>query len=322
MSDQYIKAAQPIEAERPAYQSAPVCIDTTAAIPASVKISPFCVIQAHVTLGDQVTLGVGCVIEEGAVIGAGTSLGHHVTVAAGAILGEGCQIAAHVSIGSAACIGAQTRIGEHAAIYPRAVLGEEGFIGSSASVGRFPKAAATSTVKAQTDLPPLKMGKGYTIGCSAVLYAGTTYGEQAFLGDGALVRERCTIGKNVVIGSGAAVENDTRIGDYTKIQTGSYITAYMELEERVFIAPMVTTTNDNYMGRTEKRFKAIKGPTICRGARIGGGSILLPGIRVAPETFVAAGALVTKDTGAKRMVKGFPAKELREVPEEELLQEE
>ncbi len=273
-------------------------------------------------MGDQVTLGVGCVIEEGAVIGAGTSLGHHVTVAAGAIVGEGCQIAAHVSIGSEARIGAGTRIGEHAAIYPRAVLGEEGFIGSSASVGRFPKAAATSTVKAQADLSPLKMGNGYTIGCSAVLYAGTTYGEQAFLGDGALVREGCAIGKNVVIGSGAAVENDTRIGDYTKIQTGSYITAYMELEERVFIAPMVTTTNDNYMGRTEKRFKFIKGPTICRGARIGGGSILLPGIRVAPETFVAAGALVTKDTEAKRVIKGFPAKDLREVSEEELLPEE
>ena len=299
-----------------------VCIHPTVKVPASVTMAPFCVVQVNVTLGENITFGVGCVIEEGAIIGAGSTLGHYVTISAGATVGEGCQLGAHTSIGAHAHIGARTRIGEHTSVYPQTELGAEGFIGSNASIGRFPKAAATSTVKAQADLPPLKMGNGYTIGCSTVLYAGTTYGDQVFLGDGALVRERCTIGKNVVIGSGVAVENDTRIGDYTKIQTGSYITAYMEIEERVFIAPMVTTTNDNYMGRTEKRFKSIKGATIRRGARVGGGSILLPGIEVAPETFVAAGALVTKDTTERHVVKGFPAKDLREVPEEELLPEE
>jgi UDP-3-O-[3-hydroxymyristoyl] glucosamine N-acyltransferase len=294
-------------------------IAPTAVVPESVTLAPFCVIGENVILGENVTLGIGSVIEDGAKIGAGTTLSHYVTVSAGSFVGEECQLSAHASIGSNAKIGSRTRIGEHTSVYPKAELGEDGFIGSSSSIGRFPKAAATSTVKAQVDLPPIKMGNGYTIGCSVVLYAGTTYGDKVFLGDGALVRERCTIGQNVVIGSGAAVENDTRIGEYTKIQTGSYITAYMEIEERVFIAPMVTTTNDNYMGRTEKRFKSIKGATICRGARIGGASILLPGVRVAPETFVAAGALVTKDTTPSRVIKGFPAKDLRAVPEEELL---
>lgn len=297
-------------------------ISPTAVIPASVTLAPFCVIGENVTLGEKVVLGIGCVIERGATIGAGTVLGHHVTVAEGASLGEECQVSGHVSIGTGAKIGNRTRIGEHTSVYPGAELGEDGFIGSSSSIGRFPKAAATSTVKAQADLPPLKMGNGFTIGCSAVLYAGTSYGDKVFIGDGALVRERCAIGQNVVVGSGVAVENDTRIGAYTKIQTGSYITAYMEIEERVFIAPMVTTTNDNYMGRTEKRFKYIKGASIGRGARVGGASILLPGVRIAPETFIAAGALVTKDTTEKRVVKGFPAKDLRAVPEEELLPEE
>lgn len=296
-------------------------ISATAIVPESVTLSPFCVIGENVTLGENVVLGIGCVLEEGAVLGSGSVLGHYVTVSEGASLGEECQLSSHASIGAGAKVGNRTRIGEHTSVYPKAELGDDGFIGSSSSIGRFPKAAATSTVKAQADLPPLKMGNGYTIGCSAVLYAGTTYGDKVFLGDGALVRERCTIGQNVVIGSGAAVENDTRIGEFTKIQTGSYITAYMELEERVFIAPMVTTTNDNYMGRTEKRFKAIKGASIGRGARVGGASILLPGVRIAPETFIAAGALVTKDTTEKRVVKGFPAKDLRAVPDDELLPE-
>lgn len=276
-------------------------IAPTATVPSSVTFGPFCVFGENVMLGENVVLGVGCVLGDGARVGDGSVLGNY------------------VSIGARAEIGARTRIGDHTTIYPLVELGEDGFIGSNSSIGRLPKAAATSTVKAQADLPPLQMGNGFTVGCSAVLYAGTSYAEAAFIGDGAVVRERCSIGQNVVIGSGVAVENNTTIGSFTKIQTGSYITAYMEIEERVFIAPMVTTTNDNYMGRTEKRFKSIKGATIQRGARIGGGAILLPGINVAPETFVAAGALITKDTTEKRVLKGFPAKDLREVPEEELL---
>ena len=46
----------------------------------------------------------------------------------------------------------------------------------------------------------------------------------------------------------------------TKIQADAYITAYSTLEEHVFIAPCVVTTNDNWMGRTEKRLREHQGP--------------------------------------------------------------
>ena len=55
-----------------------------------------------------------------------------------------------------------------------------------------------------------------------------------------------------MIGRGSLVENDTTIGAMTKIQAEAYITAYSTLEEHVFIAPCVVTTNDNFMGRTER----------------------------------------------------------------------
>ena len=95
------------------------------------------------------------------------------------------------------------------------------------------------------------------------------------------MRERCTLGEKVVVGRGSVVENDTVIGDFTKIQTNVYITAYMTIEERCFIAPCVQTTNDNFMGRTEKRHELIKGATIRRGARVGGGVVLCPASRSA-----------------------------------------
>lgn len=280
---------------------APSVLIKKANLPDEVTIGPFCVLGENVKIGEGSVLGIGCVIGDGVSIGAGCKLGNYVTLEAGAIIGE------------------NVRIEDHTTVYGGVAIGENTYIGSNSTIGRLPRPAAASTVKIQPNLDRLRLGKGCTVGCSTVLYGGTSFGDQSFVGDGAVVRERCTIGQSVVIGSQVTVENDTSIGSYTKIQTGAYITAYMEIEERVFIAPMVTTTNDNFMGRTEKRFKYIKGATIGRGARVGGGSILLPEIKIAPETFIAAGALVTKDTPAAQVVKGFPARPSKKVPEEELL---
>jgi acetyltransferase-like isoleucine patch superfamily enzyme len=133
------------------------------------------------------------------------------------------------------------------------------------------------------------------------------------------VRERCEVGDDAVIGRGALVENDTTIGALTKIQAEAYITAYSTLEEEVFIAPCVITTNDNFMGRTEKRHALRKGPTIRRGARIGGGAVLLPGIEIGEDAFVGAGAVVLRDVPARAVVVGNPARQIREVPDDELL---
>ena len=97
------------------------------------------------------------------------------------------------------------------------------------------------------------------------------------------------------------------------------MTAYSTLEEDVFVAPCVVTTNDNFMGRTEKRLALLKGPTIRRGARVGGGAILCPGVEVGEEAFVGAGAVVTKDVPPRKVVVGSPARVIRDVPDDELL---
>jgi acetyltransferase-like isoleucine patch superfamily enzyme len=73
------------------------------------------------------------------------------------------------------------------------------------------------------------------------------------------------------------------------------------------------------MGRTEGRFGSIKGPTIRRGARVGGACVILPGVEIGEEAFIAAGALVTKDVPAGKLVAGLPARVWRDVPPEELL---
>jgi len=209
-------------------------------------------------------------------------------------------------------------VADTAVVYPGTVLGDGVVIGDHAVVGKQPALSPRSTAK-QERLPPLVIGAGTIVSAGAVVFAGTTIGANCIVGDQSCVRERCELGDDVVVGRGSLVENDTTIGARTKIQADAYVTAYSTLEEDVFIAPCVVTTNDNFMGRTEKRHALRKGPTIRRGARVGGGAVLLPGIEVGEEGFVGAGAVVIRDVPPRTVVVGNPARAIREVPTEELL---
>jgi acetyltransferase-like isoleucine patch superfamily enzyme len=213
---------------------------------------------------------------------------------------------------------AVSEVAATAVVYPGTVIGEGCRILDYAVVGKQPTLSARSTA-GREELPPSELGAGTILSTGAVVFAGTKVGANAIIGDQACVRERCTIGEDVVIGRGSLVENDTAVGDRTKIQADAYVTAYSTLEEDVFIAPCVVTTNDNFMGRTEKRHELRKGPTIRRGARIGGGAVLLPGIEIGEEAFVGAGAVVIRDVPPRALVVGNPARQIREVPDEELL---
>jgi acetyltransferase-like isoleucine patch superfamily enzyme len=223
--------------------------------------------------------------------------------------------------GDSVRIGADVTFGANVVVYDDTVIGDGCFIQDNVVLGKVPSLSPTSTAK-RGELPGLVLGAGCVISTGAVVYRGTTLGAGCILGDYAGVRERCRLGERVVVGRSSVVENDTTIGDGTKIQTNVYITAYMTIEDRCFIAPCVQTTNDNFMGRTEKRHKLIKGATIRRGARVGGGAVLCPGIEIGEEAFIAAGAVVTKDAPAGKVLMGVPARVVRDVYEDELLENE
>lgn len=241
------------------------------------------------------------IIHDSVVQGKNVSIGHFTVIEEGVVLGD------HVTIGNHVTICAGTVIESNVTIYDQSVI------------GRWPKPAKSSTVKVESDLLSLEVGEGTTIGANTVLYRGSRLGKEVMIGDLASVREKCEIGDRVVIGRGVALENGVSIGSYTKIQTNSYITAYTTVEEQVFIAPTVTTTNDNFMGRTKERFQYVKGPHIKKGARVGGASVLLPGVTIDEESFIGAGALVHRDTEKSKVYVGVPAKPIREVPAREKL---
>ena len=229
------------------------------------------------------------------------------------------QLGHGLLIGDGVTIGKDVVFGANVVVYDDTVIGDGCFIQDNVVLGKVPSLSPTSTAR-RGELPALVLGAGCVISTGAVVYRGTTLGRGCILGDYAGVRERCTLGEKVVVGRSSVVENDTTIGDGTKIQTNVYITAYMTIEDRCFISPCVQTTNDNFMGRTEKRHKLIKGATIRRGARIGGGVVLCPAIEIGEEAFIAAGAVVTKDAPARKVLMGVPARVVRDVYEDELLE--
>ena len=229
------------------------------------------------------------------------------------------ELGLNLLLGSGVTMGAGVVLGANVVIHDDTEIGEGCFIQDGAVLGKVPSLSPSSTAK-RGELPPLRLGAGCVVSSGAIVYRGVAMGPGCVIGDLASVRERSVLGERVVVGRGTCVENDTAIGDFTKIQSNAYITAYMTIEDHVFVAPCVQTTNDNFMGRTERRHELIKGATIRRGARVGGGVVLCPGIEVGEEAFIAAGAVVTRDAPARKVLMGVPARVVRDVPADELLE--
>ncbi len=230
------------------------------------------------------------------------------------------QMGRNVFVGEDVEIASSVKIGHNVVIYDHVKIGKGSIIGDNTVLGKIPFKASASKTTDIHDLPILIIGEYVTIGANCIIYRGAMLSKYTFIGDLASVREDVEIGEYTIIGRGVAVENKTKIGKYVKIETNAYITAISIIEDYCFIAPEVSFSNDNYLGRTEERLKHFKGPTLRKGARIGVNATILPGIMIGEDAVVAAGAIVTKDVPPKVIVAGAPARYFRDVPEEQLLE--
>ena len=208
-------------------------------------------------------------------------------------------------------------IGGNVVIHEGTVIGGEARIQDGAVIGK-PVALGPRSSASRDVPPPAELGSGVTVGAGAVVVAGAQIGDGAVVADQSHIRERSRVGEGSVVGRGTAVDNDVSIGARVRIQTNCYITAFSTIEDDVFVAPGVTLTNDDTMGRHGSDHK-LRGATLRRACRVGGGVVLVPGVEVGEESFVAAGAVVVRDVPARAVVMGVPARHVREVSDEDLL---
>jgi acetyltransferase-like isoleucine patch superfamily enzyme len=241
-------------------------------------------------------------IHPSATIGEGTTHGEFCVIGANVQIGKGCKLGNFIVIHEGTVIGDNVRIDDHA------------------TLGKLPMKAANSATTKEQELPALQVGELCIVGTGVVLYRGAVVDAKVLMADLCTVRENVTVGRGTIVGRGVTIENFCSVGRYCKLESESYLCAYSTLEDRVFIAPGVVTSNDNFVGRTQERFKHFKGVTVKKGGRIGAGSVTLPGVVIGEDALVAAGSTVTKNVDPRTLVMGKPARPVRPVPVEQLLE--
>jgi acetyltransferase-like isoleucine patch superfamily enzyme len=143
----------------------------------------------------------------------------------------------------------------------------------------------------------------------ATLGAGTQIWHQAQVREGAVIGEHCILGK------GAYVDKGVHIGDRCKLQNGAFVFHGFNLEDGVFLGPGALLLNDKHprainpdgTPRGDADWVASEG-LVEYGASVGGGAVILPGVRIGRMAMIGSGAVVTRDVPARGIVVGNPAR--------------
>jgi UDP-2-acetamido-3-amino-2,3-dideoxy-glucuronate N-acetyltransferase len=226
--------------------------------------------------------------------------------------------AANLVLSATAQVGRDVTFGANVVVHDDVVIGDGVVIQDGVVLGKRPqlrRAAGAAPPIAE----PLRIGDGSAICAQAIVFAGATVGEDVIVGDQSYVRERARIGRGSLIGRGVVVDNDVVVGERVSIQSNVYLTAFSLVEDDVFLGPCAMTTNDDTMGR-HGGDHALVGATLRRACRVGGGAVLTPGTEVGEEAFVAAGAVVTADVPPRAVVMGVPARVVRRVADDDVLE--
>src|SRR5262249_23677004 len=122
--------------------------------------------------------------------------------------------------------------------------------------------------------------------------------------DGAKIGAGCNIGQNVVISPGVTIGNNVKIQNNVSVYTG------VELEDDVFCGPSMVFTNVINPRSHINRKHEYRRTLVKRGASIGANATVVCGVTLGRYSFVAAGAVVTRDVPDYALVMGVPAEHM------------
>ena len=163
-----------------------------------------------------------------------------------------------------------------------------------------------------------KIGKNVRIDHFVVIEHNVAIGDNTWIGGWTHIRPDTKIGHDSEIRDQCYVSgHGVVIGNNTKICQKSSVAAGMKIGNKCFITNIfAANTKDIEHHRTIPRSKYI-GPVIEDNVRIGINVTILPGVRIAKDSYIGAGAVVVKDTEPYGVYVGNPAKKIKEVSLEE-----
>ena len=139
------------------------------------------------------------------------------------------------------------------------------------------------------------------VGASAVVGARTRVWAFVNICDGATVGDDCNICDHVFIETGAVVGHRVTIKTHVSLWTG------VVLEDDVFVGPGVVFTND-FRPRSGRHPPELARTVVRRGASLGGGAVICPGLTIGEHSLVGAGAVVTADVAPHALMLGNPGR--------------
>ena len=157
------------------------------------------------------------------------------------------------------------------------------------------------------DAGPAILGARAVVRTGAIIYGDVTVGDDFQTGHQVLMREHTSAGRHVLLGTQSVIDGNVTIGDFVKIESMVYIPTHVTIGSYVFIGPGVVMTNDRYPLKLRDEYAPI-GPTLEDGVTVGGGVTIVPGVKIGRDSFIAAGAVVTKDMPSDSLVIGAPAR--------------
>ncbi|KTD31409.1 MULTISPECIES: acyltransferase [Legionella] len=134
-----------------------------------------------------------------------------------------------------------------------------------------------------------------------------TIGEGTRIWQFVVILPQAKIGSEVNICSHCFIENDVIIGDRVTIKSGVQLWDGLRIEQDVFIGPNVTFTNDKFPRSKQYPDKFLQ-THIKKGASIGAGAVILPGITIGEGAMIGAGAIVTKSVPPYSVVIGVASR--------------
>ncbi len=125
------------------------------------------------------------IVDDGARIGADSKIWHFAHVCAGAQIGASCSLGQGVYVGNDVLIGNNVKIQNHVSVYDAVTLEDDVFCGPSMVFTNVYN--PRSAVSRKNDYRPTLVRRGATLGANCTIVCGSTVGEYAFVGAGAVV---------------------------------------------------------------------------------------------------------------------------------------